>query len=73
MAICVYDNPHSMARECWINGKLVCSYSMDIFFIKPPPWMAQPIPGEYLFFPANIGPWQKGRLVGEISAMSGLS
>jgi hypothetical protein len=59
MATCVYDNPETMSRECWQNGKIICSYKMELFFIDP-----FPVPAEHFFFGANIGPWKEGQLVG---------
>ena len=26
MAVCTYDNPSTMARECWQDGLLFCHY-----------------------------------------------
>ena len=28
MSVCTYDNPATMRRECWENGKLVCAYTV---------------------------------------------
>lgn len=64
-AVCVYDNPATMARECWQNGKLMLHYSMTIL----PPQSKNPIPSEHFFFGANIGPWKEGQLVGDADAM----
>jgi hypothetical protein len=63
MAICVYDNPATMARECWQDGHLLCAYSMQLFFLKTP------IPAKHYFFGANVGPWKTGQMHGEASAM----
>lgn len=65
MSVCTYDNPATMSRECWQNGKLLCSYSMEIL----QPFAREPIPGEYFFFGANIGPWNTGQLWGDIKEM----
>ena len=65
MAVCTFDNPSSMSRECWQNGKLLCAYSCRLF----PPFAKTPIPGEYLFFGANIGPWKDGQAVGDKEAI----
>lgn len=63
MNTCTYDNPATMHRECWVDGKLKCSYSFKLFFQK------EPIPGEYFFFGANVGDWKTGQLFGDIKAM----
>ena len=65
MKVCTYDNPASMARECWANGKLVCHYQMHIL----PDFTDKPIPAYRFFFGANIGPWKAGQLVGDSTAI----
>lgn len=69
MAVCTYDNPATMARECWQDGKLVCSYSAEALLQKSPPWQKQPIPPDRFFFGANVGDWKTGQLVGDREAM----
>jgi len=64
MAACTYDNPDTMSRECWRDKKLVCSYSVELLCSK------QPIPGEYFFFGANIGPWKTGQIAGDKEAIA---
>lgn len=64
MSSCTFDNPATMARECWQDGKLICHYKAILFFIDP-----FPIPSEYFFFGANIGPWKEGQIVGDKTAM----
>ena len=63
MKTCVYDNPATMARECWQDGKLVCHYKADLFALK------EPIPARKFFFGANIGDWVTGQIVGDKEAM----
>lgn len=63
--VCTYDNPATMARECWQDGKLVVSYSAELFFLKK--W---PVPRELYFFGASIGDWKTGQLVGDADALS---
>ena len=65
MRVCTYDNPSTMARECWEEGSLRCSYKAELF----PPFALRPIPPEYFFFGANIGPWKTGQLIGDESAL----
>jgi hypothetical protein len=62
--VCTYDNPSTMARECWQGGKLLCHYSASLFLMR------KKIPAEHFFFGANIGPWKTGQLVGDSDAMS---
>lgn len=66
MAVCTYDNPSTMARECWKDGNLICHYSFELLheFAK------QPIPADKFFFGANIGPWKLGQLVGDSGALA---
>lgn len=60
MSVCVYDNPATWCRECWQDGKLIYSYNWQVLDLNPP---------IRLFFGANVGPWQEGRLVGDKQAM----
>lgn len=66
MSVCTHDNPATMARECWQDGKLLCSYSWLLLIeaIK-----GQHIPYDKFFFGANIGPWKAGQIVGDPSAI----
>lgn len=64
MAVCTYDNPATMARECWRDGKLICHYSYELFFIEP-----FPVSPELFFFGANIGKWKTGQIVGDKTAI----
>lgn len=63
--VCTYDNPSTMARECWQDGEIICHYSYTLL----PPFATEPIPAEYFFFGANIGPWKVGQLVGDSPAI----
>jgi hypothetical protein len=65
LAVCTYDNPVSMVRECWQDGVLLCHYSQKVLA----PLAKEPIPPEHFFFGANIGPWKKGQLVGDVAAL----
>lgn len=65
MNTCTYDNPSTMARECWQNGKLICHYALDLL----PPFAKNPPPAEHFFFGANIGPWKTGQMVGSVEAI----
>jgi hypothetical protein len=61
MNIATYDNPATMQRECWQDGKLLCAYSYRVI---------GDVPAEYYFFGANIGDWKTGQLVGDKLALS---
>lgn len=63
MAVCTYDNPATMSRECWQDGKLLCSYKAELFLLDVE------IPAHLFFFGANIGDWKVGQLVGDKEAM----
>lgn len=64
MCTCVYDNPDTMQRECWQDGRLV--RGIDAVLLLEP----RAIPDGRLFFGANIGPWNKGQMVGDAAAMT---
>jgi hypothetical protein len=66
--VCTYDNPATMSRECWQDGKLICAYKMELFFLKV--W---PIPADKFFFGANIGDWKTGQMVGNPHAMEAIA
>lgn len=65
VVVCVYDNPATMQRECWQNGKLLCSYSFALFCLS-----IFPVHGRYFFFGANIGDWKPGQIIGDSGAVS---
>lgn len=65
MAVCTYDNPSNWMRECWQDGELICAYSYALL----QPFARTPIPAEYFFFGANVGPWQAGKLWGDDAAL----
>ena len=62
---CTYDNPATMARECWRDGKLLCKYNAELFFLP-----VFPVPPVKFFFGANIGKWVTGQMVGDAGAMT---
>lgn len=65
MAVCTYDNPCSMMRECWQNGKLQAAYAAELYALKE--W---PIPPHLYHMGANIGDWKTGQIWGDKAAMS---
>jgi hypothetical protein len=66
MAVCTYDNPKTMQRECWADGRLLCAYSFTVL----EPLAKHLIPSTLYFFGANVGPWEKGQVVGDFAAVS---
>ena len=66
MSVCTYDNPTTMNRECWQDGKMICHYAFNLL----PPFAREPIPANLFFFGANTGEWEMGKLVGDAEAMS---
>lgn len=65
MKTCIYDNPATMQRECWEDGKLLCSYSAEVLTLK---WdKFTPV----LFMGANVGDWQAGKTYGDVEAIHG--
>lgn len=66
MAVCTYDNPATMARECWQDGTLICHYAHALL----PPFAKEPIPAEKFFFGANICPGFHGPMFGDPEALT---
>jgi len=64
MSILTYDNPSTMYRECWQNGKVIWACSFDLLLGS-----RLSIPPKHFFFGANIGPWKTGQMVGNPEAM----
>ena len=65
MSVCTYDNPITMSRECWSDGKLIYKYDASLILSKDN-W---PILPEYFFFGANVGDWNPGQMIGSQDAM----
>jgi hypothetical protein len=63
MTVCTFDNPDTMCREFWQDGKLICVYDYALL-----PLLASN-PEKNFFLGANIGDWEAGRLVGDAKAM----
>lgn len=63
MIVCAYDNPDTMARECWQDGRLLCHYKAELFVLRD--GGVQLIPANLFFFGANVGPWKTGQLFGD--------
>lgn len=63
MTVCTYDNPATMRRECWQDGRLIHAYDSALYAL-----MVWPVPARAYFFGANIGDWKAGQMVGDPSA-----
>lgn len=63
---CVYDNPRTMARECWQDGKLIVAYSM-VTVLQIGQW---PPPPKMFHMGANVGDWCTGQLIGDCDEMA---
>ncbi len=67
--ICVHDNPRSMARECWQNGIMICSYTAEMLCKRSDQLESQPFPSRIFSMAANVGEWKPGQLIGNPSAI----
>lgn len=56
---CVYDNPATMSRELYLDGKLVEAYSAELLVSK------EPHIGDVL----GAGNWNPGQLIGDVRAL----
>lgn len=65
MAVCTYDNPATMRRECWQDGELVASYCAMLMHAKH----GWPPPPRRFHMGANIGPWKEGQMIGSPDAI----
>lgn len=65
--VCTYDNPATMCRECWSNGKLLWHYSAQLLneLVTSKRHYCFPI-----FLGANVETWMPGRLIGDKEAIS---
>lgn len=62
MKVCVYDNPATMAREAWKDGRLVGHTQAVLLCSKG-------FRGNrYWPFIFNVGPWKPGQVCGDKSA-----
>lgn len=68
---CVYDNPKSMMRECWQDGRLLCAYSYLFFFPSAVRNMMNvpPKSSVVFFFGCDQIPWSVGRISGDKEAL----
>lgn len=63
MKVCTFDNPDTLRRECWQDGKLVAFITAALMATKGFNGHRR------MFFGLNIGPWKTGQLVGDPDAM----
>lgn len=70
MPVCTYDNPSTMRRECWQDGRLIYSLAFEVLLAADTEILRKTIAGGYiLFFGANIGAWKAGQIVGDATAI----
>lgn len=62
MSSCVYDNPATMSREFYDDGKMVCTYTAELLCSEEMRAM-----GFTNIFGA--GDWNSGQLIGDIRAL----
>lgn len=61
---CVYDNPATMCREAWQDGKLIAAISIDLLYKKG--FNGHPS----MFFGLNVGrEFIPGRIIGDKEAI----
>lgn len=64
MSVAVYDNPATMAREAWQDGKRLCHVTAAQLMTKD--FRGHP----RMFFGLNVGQWETGRVIGDRDAIS---
>lgn len=64
MAVAVYDNPATMRREAWQDGRLIADISLELMSIKG--FNGHPS----MFFPLNCGKWKHGEIRGDAEAIA---
>ena len=71
MAVCTYDNPRTMMRECWQDGVLQAAYAAELYALREWPLRNY---GYIYHFGANLmGDWKTGQMVGDARAMSNVA
>lgn len=63
MKTCIYDNPDTMAREAWQDGKFI-GHTMAALL------MSKGFRGhrDWPFY-FNVGPWKSGQVIGDRAAL----
>lgn len=64
MACCVYDNPSLMRREAWQDGQMIAWVKAAVLLRKGFNGYPQ------LPFMLNIGLWEAGQIVGDVTAFN---
>ena len=59
---CIYDNPDTMAREAWRDGKLLGHTTSALLLTKGFRG------GSWWPFYFNIGDWEPGQIIGDATA-----
>jgi hypothetical protein len=60
---CVYDNPNTMAREAWMNGRLLCHVTAEFLELAV-------IPTRFVIdMRLNVGRWKEGQKLGDPEAI----
>jgi hypothetical protein len=65
MKSCTFDNPKTMSREVWQDGRLIVSYSATMMATRG----AWPPPAKLFHMGANVGKWKKGQVIGDAGAI----
>lgn len=67
MAVCTYDNPLTMMRECWQDGVMQAAYPSELYALRE--WPMHKF-GHIYHFGANLmRDWKTGQMVGDPQAM----
>ena len=61
MAVCVYDNPNTRHRECWMDGVLLHTIHSSEVYTAPPHF--------YLGKGHLVSGWKAGNIIGRKEAM----
>ena len=71
MHVCTYDNPATMRREVWQDGKEICSYDDHFIDLVHEGKVPSNVLQKVYHMGANIGPWKTGQMVGDAEAITG--
>lgn len=62
MSSCVYDNPATMSREFYGDGKMICAYAAELL-------CSEEMHAMRLTNIFGAGDWNSGQLIGDIRAL----
>lgn len=65
MSVLCYDNPTTMDRECWQNGRLIAKYDFQLLLRDK-----ADIPPKRFLFGGIIGRWREGQYYGDFNDMA---